>query len=405
MTRLPVPGRDENTWGDILNDFLVQVHASDGTLKSGTVGTTQLQDGSVSTVKIAAGAIGASQLANGAVSTAKLQDAAITSSKVADGAITASKLASGAATANSGLRSLLIFYAPPNIINGRFDDNYAAAILSRYDDVVLGTGLEDPGSPYYASTTAITQKMAALSSTVVWGYINCGVSTGNLSLSTLQTQIDQWLAIGAGGIFCDTIGYAYQVPRSRQNAIISYIHSKGVGAILNSFNPDEVLGSGVDATYNPAGTPTVANSNDVLLLESWVCNSDAYSSPFFATFSDLKTRGDAARSYRDSLGIRILAVNIIEHSSRTENQIKDFRDISEALARIWRLDGSGLAASAYSSTGNDVGIAQPRFSSLKPTPLRSTAPYILNGLWTEVEAPDLGLLVHYETGSHIWSQP
>jgi hypothetical protein len=33
MTRLPTPGGDDNTWGDILNDFLEVEHNADGTLK------------------------------------------------------------------------------------------------------------------------------------------------------------------------------------------------------------------------------------------------------------------------------------------------------------------------------------------------------------------------------------
>jgi len=37
MSRLPVTGGDENTWGDILNNFLEQAHNSDGTLKSSAV--------------------------------------------------------------------------------------------------------------------------------------------------------------------------------------------------------------------------------------------------------------------------------------------------------------------------------------------------------------------------------
>lgn len=34
MTRLPTPGSDNNTWGDVLNDFLTQAHNTDGTLKN-----------------------------------------------------------------------------------------------------------------------------------------------------------------------------------------------------------------------------------------------------------------------------------------------------------------------------------------------------------------------------------
>lgn len=39
MSRLPVPGSDDNTWGTILNDFLSVEHAADGTLKIRTDGT------------------------------------------------------------------------------------------------------------------------------------------------------------------------------------------------------------------------------------------------------------------------------------------------------------------------------------------------------------------------------
>lgn len=37
MARLPIPGSDANTWGDVLNDFLLQSHNADGTLKSGAL--------------------------------------------------------------------------------------------------------------------------------------------------------------------------------------------------------------------------------------------------------------------------------------------------------------------------------------------------------------------------------
>lgn len=39
MSRLPVPGGDSGTWGDILNDFLNVSHNSDGTLKVGAAAT------------------------------------------------------------------------------------------------------------------------------------------------------------------------------------------------------------------------------------------------------------------------------------------------------------------------------------------------------------------------------
>ncbi len=59
MSRLPKPGQDSGTWGEILNDYLGQSHTSEGTLKPGSVGASQLQDGSVSAQKLS-GAVQAS---------------------------------------------------------------------------------------------------------------------------------------------------------------------------------------------------------------------------------------------------------------------------------------------------------------------------------------------------------
>jgi hypothetical protein len=55
MARLPQPGSDRGTWGDVLNDFLASSHNTDGTLKSNTVGAAQLQTGFLMTTTTNAG--------------------------------------------------------------------------------------------------------------------------------------------------------------------------------------------------------------------------------------------------------------------------------------------------------------------------------------------------------------
>jgi len=44
MTRLPIPGSDDNTWGEILNDFLEVEHNADGTLKKATTYDAHIAD-------------------------------------------------------------------------------------------------------------------------------------------------------------------------------------------------------------------------------------------------------------------------------------------------------------------------------------------------------------------------
>jgi microcystin-dependent protein len=53
MARLPTPGSDSGTWGDILNQYLLQSHNSDGTLRDDVVSNANISDGSIDASKLA----------------------------------------------------------------------------------------------------------------------------------------------------------------------------------------------------------------------------------------------------------------------------------------------------------------------------------------------------------------
>ena len=59
MTRLPVPGSDEGSWGQILNDFLIAAHNSDGSIKNGVVAEQALAADVRTKLNIIAGQQGA----------------------------------------------------------------------------------------------------------------------------------------------------------------------------------------------------------------------------------------------------------------------------------------------------------------------------------------------------------
>lgn len=84
MSRLPTPGQDNGTWGDILNDFLGQAHSSDGTLKANSVGASQVQAGSITNTHIASSAAIASTKISGLGDSAT-KNVGTTSSDVAAG--------------------------------------------------------------------------------------------------------------------------------------------------------------------------------------------------------------------------------------------------------------------------------------------------------------------------------
>ena len=55
MARLPIPGSDSGKWGDVLNDFLLQAHEADGTLKGGSVTGAAVASGTITAAKLDSG--------------------------------------------------------------------------------------------------------------------------------------------------------------------------------------------------------------------------------------------------------------------------------------------------------------------------------------------------------------
>lgn len=65
MARLPQPGGDDGNWGEILNDYLLQIHTASSALKDDSVGASQLQNNAVTAVAIADGTVSMAKLASG----------------------------------------------------------------------------------------------------------------------------------------------------------------------------------------------------------------------------------------------------------------------------------------------------------------------------------------------------
>lgn len=128
MSRLPQPGADTGTWGDILNDFLAQAHKPDGLLKDGSVTAATLAAGSVTSAKLdtalqnqinaatggpvtlagdVTGASTATSIANGVVTSAKIASATIAESNLAPAVVTKLNAASAIGNATSGTPGLV----------------------------------------------------------------------------------------------------------------------------------------------------------------------------------------------------------------------------------------------------------------------------------------------------------
>lgn len=67
MARLPIPGKDAGTWGDVLNDYLSQAHKGDGALKDNAVTANVLAPNSITNAAIADNAVTATHIADGSI--------------------------------------------------------------------------------------------------------------------------------------------------------------------------------------------------------------------------------------------------------------------------------------------------------------------------------------------------
>jgi hypothetical protein len=268
---------------------------------------------------------------------------------------------SGTGTTNT--HRFLIYYGTPQGVNGLWSTNAAAAVFANYDTVVFGDGLEDPANVNHATTAAVISAMKTLKPAIkIYGYVDLGVTTQNLSIPTITTKISQWHTTGATGIFFDDAGYDFHTLRSRQNQAIDAAHTASMQVIENAFTAADALGSSVDVTYNPAGTATHLTTGDGYLLESWVVNSAAYSGAGgWETVLDIKTRGDAAQTYRASLGIKVYAEGSADWTTVSASTQALYFSTLQALAAIYSWDGYGLNTYQFSAAvpNQDIVKTQP----------------------------------------------
>lgn len=180
-------------------------------------------------------------------------------------------------------QQLCIFYGQPDSINGTqptylrdetgtiYDINITSAgnEFAKCALVVLGDGLQNPSHPAHYNTQLIMYTMAERS-IPIFGYVDAGVITQNLSLTEADSRISQWQAMGVDGIFLDDFGFDYGTERNRQNALVNLVHNKNLRAFVNAYNPDDVFGNNNEKGQNEP--PSIA-ADDLYLAENWLYES------------------------------------------------------------------------------------------------------------------------------------
>lgn len=214
---------------------------------------------------------------------------------------TSATLAIASQSTSLSPKNLLIYYGYPSAINGASSLSQVANTIGSYADVVLGDTLEDPSHPDHQNTVAILANPAT-SHTLVFGYVDLGVSTQNLSINEIENRINQWKTTGAKGIFLDDFGYDFGTTRARQDTVVQYAHSLGLVVTANAFDPADAFGTKVDPAHNPSGMKTALNAGDYYLYESFQVEEGSY-----VPASDWEAKSQALATYQSSLGFKVLA--------------------------------------------------------------------------------------------------
>jgi len=257
-------------------------------------------------------------------------------------------------------QDLLIYYGYPNSFNSAtcgWNNEKVAQEMSKYEIVVFGNGVADPTHPDYANTLIIIPRLKELRPNIkLFGYV-----AATEAIADFKTKVDQWFDLAVYGIFVDSAGYDYGTPatngRDAFNERIDYIHNKAYCNVVfaNAWNSDHILGTADDPSYpNSTWNPSLHESHlggyDYVLLESFPINTTVWT-PGYEDKDEWHARGEKLMAHRETYGVNLAGVGIIDNSNPSGQDLFDFGFIS-ALA--WNLNAFGTSDTSYASGSAQV---------------------------------------------------
>jgi hypothetical protein len=163
-------------------------------------------------------------------------------------------------------KQLCIYYGGPSYVNGAENINKAVEEFSKCSLIVLGSGISFPNHEYHNDTLEMIKLLSA-KNIPVYGYVDTGVMTDNLTIEQASTQVSQWKDMGVSGIFLDDFGFDYGTTRARQNQFLDLVHNKSMPAFVNAYNPPDVFS---DKNEKNEIQPSRIQGNDIYLAENWL---------------------------------------------------------------------------------------------------------------------------------------
>lgn len=244
---------------------------------------------------------------------------------------------------------ILMYFGDPAAINNSATIEDAVSEYIKYDHVVFGSDIEDEANPSHASTQAIIDGINRNKDVKIYGYIDCGVDTANLSISELQVKIQNWKDMGVTGIYCANFGFEHEVSRERQNLILDSIHQHEMSAILQADHPDEVFSDTYHETMNPEWTYPNIQSGDAYHYDSFAVDTSGVEK--YSGLAETITKLDKLHTYRSNLNIRIFSTALIR-SNVPEDEAQELFEYAHAVALLGSVDAFYPVLEGYGASIN-----------------------------------------------------
>jgi len=202
-------------------------------------------------------------------------------------------------------KRLAIYYGYPSLVEGAGGSvSHAVSIFGRYDVIVFGGHLDvGTASPdLEIEEPLVVQIIRRLhlrpQQPVIYGSVDLGRSQ-QLADAEIARRVDGWKRLGADGIFFDEAGRDSHVSRQRRTAAVRAVHERGLSALMNAYNPDDLF----DTRNPPTGAPGELGARDALLIESFAVENSVVQPRDSAA-----KRAAAAIKWRQRTGIKVYAV-------------------------------------------------------------------------------------------------
>lgn len=272
----------------------------------------------------------------------------------------------------------LVYLGSPTNINGATNTDEAVAEFLRYNYIVLGNGVEQLSHPEHDIVTDIISQIKASRDVQIYGYIDCGATTSNLTISQLQISIKLWTDMGVTGIYCGNFGFEKGVSRDRQNQILDSIHQYNVNAILQANDPDQVFSDAHDDAMNPNWIVPSIVEGDFFHYEKFVVDTSATNAytDIVSTIATLKK----LHQYRLTLGIRILATPLIR-SNVTQPIAQSYFEYAHAIALLGSVDAFYPATEGYGAS-IDTATTYNVFPIIGDWYVKNPSILVSNGVYT-----------------------